>query len=113
MPSYCKVSGEGTMYPNDHQWQLFERYRDCPPPMTPSTFLQVWDLDYPDIARLTGVSRDTVGHWFSRGAGSRPAPKPYQRRLATIDFLWRNYDRIPLDLLDEWCDLIEDSESQP
>lgn len=98
------------MYPDDRQWQLFERYKDCPPSMTPSTFLQRWDLDYPAIARLTGVSRDTVAHWFSRGAGSRPAPEPYQRRLATINFFWRNSDRIPRELLDEWCGLQENSE---
>jgi hypothetical protein len=101
------------MYPTTEQWQLFERYRTCPAPMSPQTFLQNWELGYPDIAQLIGVSRHTVAHWFSTGAGSRSAPEHHCRRLATIDFLWRNHDRIPLDLLDEWCDLIEDSESQP
>ncbi|MGV0028188.1 hypothetical protein [Phormidesmis priestleyi] len=98
------------MYPTDSQWELFERYRNCPPPMSPQVFLQRWNLDYPDIARLVGVSRDTVGHWFSTGAGSRPAPLPYCRRLASIDFLWCNSERILQELLDEWCGLQENSE---
>jgi hypothetical protein len=73
--------------------------------MSPQTFLQHWNLDYPDLARLVGVSRDTVGHWFSTGRGSRPAPEAHCRRLATIDFFWRNLDRIPYKLLDAWCEL--------
>lgn len=98
------------MYPTDRQWQLFERYKGCPPPMHPRQFLQLWDLDYPAIAQLTGVSRNTVAHWFSRGAGSRAVPEAHQRRLATIDFFWSNSDRIPLELLDAWCGLQEDSD---
>lgn len=94
------------MYPTDQQWRLFERYQNCPPPMSPQAFLQQWNLlDYADIARLVGVSRNTVAHWFSTGRGSRPAPEAHCRRLATIDFLWRNGDRLPLPLLDEWCGL--------
>ncbi|MBW4694182.1 MAG: hypothetical protein KME27_20760 [Lyngbya sp. HA4199-MV5] len=100
------------MYPTHRQWTLFERYKNCPPPMSPRTFLQQWALDYPDIARLTGVTRDTVSHWFSTGRGSREVPIHHCRRLATIDFFWRNPDRIPQDLLDEWCGLLEDSEPQ-
>lgn len=99
------------MYPTSSQWELFERYRNCPQPMSPQTFLQNWDLNYPDLARLTGVSRDSVSHWFSTGAGSRPAPIHHRRRLATIDFLWRNGDRIPYQLLDEWCGLSVESET--
>lgn len=93
------------MYPTDRQWQLFDRYQNCPMLMHPSVFLQHWSLDYPDIAKLTGVSRDSVAHWFSKGAGSRSVPEHHCRRLATIDFLWRNGDRIPFTLLDEWCEL--------
>lgn len=100
------------MYPTDRQWQLFERYQNCPPPMQPRIFLERWNLDYPDIARITGVSRDTVAHWLSRGAGSRPAPDRHCRRLATIDFLWRNPERIPFSLLDEWCGLRENLPQQ-
>jgi hypothetical protein len=96
------------MYPNDEQWAIFQRYQNCPLPMHPRTFLQHWELDYPDIARLTGVSRHTVSHWFSSGRGGRPAPEAHQRRLATIHFLWSNSDRIPIDLLDQWCELTDD-----
>jgi hypothetical protein len=98
------------MYPTDYQWRLFNRYRNCPPPMSPQTFLQRWDLNYPDLAQLLGVSRDTIGHWFSTGVGSRPAPEHHCRRLATIDFFWSNSDRIPQELLDEWCGLQETSD---
>ncbi|MGG6270678.1 hypothetical protein ACQ4M3_38850 [Leptolyngbya sp. AN03gr2] len=93
------------MYPIDEQWALFDRYKNCPPPLSPQTSLQQWELDYPDVARLVGVSRHTVAHWFSTGAGSRLAPEHHCRRLATIDFLWRNAERLPYELLDEWCDL--------
>lgn len=92
-------------YPTDLQWALFEKYAECPPPMHPRTFLQRWDLDYPDLARLIGVSTHTVAHWFSSGRGSRNPPLPHCRRLATIDFAWRHLDRLPLELLDEWCHL--------
>ena len=95
------------MYPHDDQWALFERYKNCPPPMSPQAFLQRWELDYPDLARLVGVTRNTVAHWFSSGVGSRPAPEHHCQRLATIDFLWRNGDRLPYSLLNEWCDLSE------
>jgi hypothetical protein len=98
------------MYPTDEQWALFRRYKNCPSPIHPRTFLQHWELDYPDIADLTGVSRHTVAHWFSTGSGSRPTPLPYQRRLATIHFLWGNPKRVPLDLLDEWCQLTDDTD---
>ncbi|WP_088890006.1 hypothetical protein [Leptolyngbya ohadii] len=104
------------MYPTDRQWALFDRYKNCPPPMSPQTFLQRWDLDYPDLARLLNINRNTVRHWFSTGSGSRPAPEQYRRRLATIDFFWRNSDRIPQDLLDEWCGLAADdnnAEAEP
>ncbi|BAU16124.1 unknown protein (plasmid) [Leptolyngbya sp. NIES-3755] len=97
------------MYPTDEQWELFDRYRNCPPPLSPQTFLQRWELDYPDIARLVGVTRDTVAHWFSTGAGSRPAPEHHCRRLATIDFVWRNAEQLPYALLDEWCNLPDES----
>lgn len=75
--------------------------------MHPRTFLQNWELDYPAVARLTGVSRDTVAHWFSSGRGARVTPEHHQRRLANIHFLWQNPNRIPQDLLDEWCELTE------
>lgn len=80
--------------------------------MLPRTFLQYWDLDYPDIARLTGVTRDTVVHWFSTGRSSRELPVHHCQRLATIYFLWRDLNRVPQDLLDEWCRLPEDLEQQ-
>ncbi|MBD3886418.1 hypothetical protein IFO70_32555 [Phormidium tenue FACHB-886] len=72
---------------------LFERYKNCPPPVSPQTFLQRWELDYPDLARLTGMTRDTVRHWFSSGAGSRPVPQTHYRRSATVNErkIWRNW----------------------
>ena len=99
------------MYPTDDQWALFARYQDCPPPLHPRTFLQLWDLDYPQLAQLVGVSRDTVAHWFSTGSGSREVPLAHCRRLATIDFLWRQSDLLPQALLDKWCELTEDEAS--
>lgn len=97
---------------NDRQWELFTRYRDCPPPMHPRDFLQRWDLDYSALARLTGVTRNTVYHWFSAGAGSRDPSIHTCQRLASIDFLWRHHDEIPRAWLDRWCDLQEDAEAQ-
>lgn len=96
------------MYPNDRQWQLFNRYAHCPPPMHPRAFLQRWDLDYPALAKLAGVTRDTVNHWFSIGAGSREPSDHYCQRLASIDFLWRYHEQLPQAWLDLWCDLPEE-----
>ncbi|MBD2156750.1 helix-turn-helix transcriptional regulator [Leptolyngbya sp. FACHB-16] len=89
------------MYPTDVQWRLFRQYQDCPPPMHPREFLQNWELDYPQVAQLLGVTRDSVAHWLS--GDDRQPSEHYCRRLATIDFFWKNSDRIPKPLLDEWC----------
>lgn len=89
------------MYPSERQWQLFERYQHCPPPMHPREFLGRWELDYPDLARLLGVSRHLVAHWLS--GNQREPSEHYCRRLATIDFLWTNHARLPKALLGEWC----------
>lgn len=89
-------------YPTAEQWQLFELYRSAPPPMSPLQFLQQWELDYPTLARVAGVSRSTIEHWFSQGKGSRIPAVRYCRRLAIVHFLWSNLDLIPPRLLDRW-----------
>ena len=89
-------------YPTPRQWQLFERYKSSPPPLHPLTFLQRWEISYPELAKLAAVSRSTVEHWFSTGTGQRTPAARHCRRLAEIDFLWRHAEQIPDWLLRRW-----------
>lgn len=91
--------------PSDQHWHLFEEfYLHCPPPLHPTQFLERWDVSYTELAKLAGVSRSTIEHWFTHSATHREPSLMHQRRLAAIDRLFRNIDRIPSELLKLWCD---------
>lgn len=91
--------------PSEQHWQLFEHlYLRCPPPLHPAQFLEAWEISYADLAKLAGVSRSTIEHWFSQGVAHREPSLMHQRRLATIERLWRNADRISPELIKLWCD---------
>ncbi len=89
----------------EQQWQLFEHlYLRCPPPLNPAQFLEAWDVSYADLAKLSGVSRSTIEHWFSQSASHREPSLLHQRRLSAIDRLWRHIEHISPELIQLWCD---------
>jgi len=90
-------------YPSERHWQLWGHYQVCPPPLHPLQFLQEWDLSYPDLAKLIGVSRSTIEHWFSTGAGHREPPSHHCRRLAEIHLLWSLSPQLTPDQIHLWC----------
>lgn len=92
-------------YPSKRQWELFRLYEDCPPPLQPLTFTQLWEISYSELASLTGASRSTVEHWFSTGASKREPAERFCRRLAEVHLLWSNSDRLKPSLIQSWCRL--------
>lgn len=95
--------------PSQHQWELFRLYENCPPPLPPLVFTQLWEVSYSELASLTGASRSTIEHWFSSGESRREPAERFCRRLAEIHLLWSNSDRIQPSLIQSWCRLREES----
>ncbi len=92
-------------YPSKRQWDLFRLYENCPPPLTPLAFTELWEVSYGEMARLTGASRSTVEHWFSGGKSRREPAERFCRRLSEINLLWSNSDRLKPSLIQHWCRL--------
>ncbi len=91
------------IYPSARQWYLFAMYQRCPLPLHPVLFLQDWVVSYSELSKLTGVSQSTVEHWFTTGVSHREPAARCCRRLAIIDYLWRNADRITPEIIQSWC----------
>ncbi|HEY9630521.1 MAG TPA: hypothetical protein V6C84_24765 [Coleofasciculaceae cyanobacterium] len=92
-------------YPSQRQWELFRLYEDCPPPLPPMIFTQLWEISYQELSYLTGASRSTVEHWFSSGDSKREPAERFCRRLAEIHLLWSHTERIKPSLIQSWCRL--------
>jgi hypothetical protein len=92
-------------YPSKRQWDLFRLYQNCPPPLPPHAFSQLWEVSYRELATLTGASRSTVEHWFLEGVSKREPAERFCRRLAEIHLLWSNSDRLKPSLIQSWCRL--------
>lgn len=92
-------------YPSKRQWDIFRLYEDCPPPLSPMTFTQLWEVSYRELALLAGTSRSTVEHWFAEGKSRREPTERCCRRLAEIHLLWTNSDRLKPSLIQSWCRL--------
>ena len=94
------------IYPSSHQWQLFALYQQYPSPMHPDLFLKTWAVSYAQLAKISGVSRSTVEHWFSTGITHRDPSILHCRQLAIVHYLWCNADRIPPEVIQLWRDSI-------
>ncbi|MBD1998050.1 helix-turn-helix transcriptional regulator [Leptolyngbya sp. FACHB-541] len=91
--------------PSRRQWELFQLYSTCPPPLHPMVFTQFWEVSYKELETLTGASLSTIEHWFSGGRSRREPSDAICRRLAEIHLLWSNSDRIKPSLIQNWCRL--------
>lgn len=76
-------------------WKLIYDVRSKP--LHPKDFKQKWQCTNDDIAELLGVTRGLVERWFfSPGAKNYKDPdENYTRRLAEIDYMWRNLADCP------------------
>lgn len=83
--------------------KLLQLYSDCQFGMTPQAFYARWDVTHAQIAQICGVSEASVDRWFSQGKHRRTAEPRYRRKLAEMNFLWEQYDRIPLRLWLQVC----------
>lgn len=83
--------------------KLLQLYRDCQFGMTPQAFYARWNVTHAQIAQICEVSEASVDRWFSQGRHRRSAEARHRRRLAETNFLWEQYDRIPLRLWLQVC----------
>ena len=83
--------------------KLLQLYSDCQFGMTPQAFYARWDVTHVQIAQICGVSEASVDRWFSQGKHRRAAEPRYRRKLAEMNFLWEQYDRIPVRLWLQVC----------
>ncbi len=94
------------MNPQDlgqRELKLLQLYTDCQFGMTPQAFYARWNVTHAQIAQICGVSEASVDRWFSQGRHRRSAEARHRRRLAEMNFLWEQYDRIPLRLWLQAC----------
>lgn len=94
------------MTPQDlgqRELRLLKLYRNCQFGMTPQAFYARWGVTHAQMAQICGVSEATVDRWFSQGKNRRFAATIYRRRLAEINLLWEEYERIPTRFKNKVC----------
>ena len=82
---------------------LLRLYCGCKFGMTPQAFYARWDVTHAQIAQICGVSEPTVNRWFSRGKTRRSAEPTHRRKLAEMNLIWEDYERIPSNLRQRLC----------
>lgn len=83
--------------------QLLQLYRDCQFGMTPQAFYARWNVTHVQMAQICGISEATVDRWFSQGKNRRMAEAIHRRKLAEMNFIWEEYERIPPRLRHQLC----------
>lgn len=94
------------MTPQDleqRELKLLQLYCSCQFSMTPQAFYARWNVTHVQMAQICGVSEATVDRWFSQGKNRRFAEALYRRKLAEINFIWEEYERIPPQLRQQLC----------
>ncbi len=82
---------------------LLQLYCRCLFGMTPQEFYARWAVTHVQMAQICGVSEPTVNRWFSQGKNRRSAERFHCRKLAEMNFIWENYERIPPELRQKIC----------
>lgn len=82
---------------------LLQLYCGCQFGMTPYAFYAKWNVTHAQIAQICGCSEPTVNRWFSQGKTRRSAEAIHRRKLAEMDFIWEQYERIPQPLRQHLC----------
>lgn len=83
--------------------KLLRLYCSCQFSMTPQAFYARWGVTYAQIAQICGVSQASVERWFSQGKNRRTAEAIHCRKLAEMNFIWEQYERIPSRLRQHIC----------
>lgn len=87
----------------ERELRLLRLYRGCQFGMTPQAFYARWAVTHAQIAQICGVSEPTVDRWFSQGKNRRAAEAIHRKKLAEMNFIWEQYERIPRRLLQHFC----------
>ena len=94
------------MNPQDlgqRELKLLQLYCGCQFGMTPHAFYARWGVTHAQMAQICGVSEPTVNRWFSRGKTRRSAGATHCKRLAEMNFIWEQYERIPTQWRQQIC----------
>ena len=83
--------------------KLLRLYCGCKFGMTPQEFYARWNVTHAQIAQICGVSEPTVNRWFSQGRTRRSAEATHRRKLAEMNLIWEEYERIPQRLRQKLC----------
>ena len=83
--------------------KLLRLYCGCQLGMTPYAFYAKWSVTHAQIAQICGCSEPTVNRWFSQGKTRRSAEAIHRRKLAEMNFIWEEYERIPQRLRQHLC----------
>ena len=78
--------------------------------MEPRDFRDKWELTNNQIARLLDLSVGHVNCWFFSDTAVRyRAPEDkHKRRLAEIDFIWQQLDKVPAHLRKYYSEFKDD-----
>lgn len=82
---------------------LLQLYCGCQSGMSPQAFYARWNVTHVQMAQICGVSEATVNRWFSQGKNRRFAEAIHRRKLAEMNFMWEEYERIPPWLKHQLC----------
>lgn len=82
---------------------LLQLYCGCQFGMSPQAFYARWNVTHVQMAQICGVSEATVNRWFSQGKNRRLAEAIHRRKLAEMNFMWEEYERIPQRLRQHLC----------
>lgn len=94
------------MSPQDlgkREFKLLKLYCNCQFGMSPQAFYARWNVTHAQIAQICGVSGATVDRWFAGGKHRRDAEAIHRRKLAEMNFIWEQYERIPPRLRQQVC----------
>lgn len=83
--------------------KLLELYCGCQFGMTPHAFYAKWCVTQAQIAKICGLSEASVNRWFSHAKNRRFAEAVHRRKLAEMDLIWEEYERIPTQLRRHLC----------
>ena len=83
--------------------RLLRLYCGCQFGMSPQAFYARWDVTHAQMAQICGISQPSVDRWFSLGKNRRAAEAIHRKKLAEMNFIWEQYERIPPELRRQLC----------
>ncbi len=87
-----------TVQATPRHWKHLKEIRSAL--VEPRDFRSKWDVTNEQIARILDLSVGHVNCWFFKESAARyrePEDK-HKRRLAEIDYIWKELDKVPVHL---------------